>query len=284
MARLRLRPEAVAVWPALAVGAIGAAALAYNANAVWLVLCLVLAAVGGGAAVSLRRLRGVRIEVPPPPVVFAGEPAQLDVGIELPAPMGGVLIQVDAEAQRTPSARGWHRMRIDLGPRVRGIAPLGLVRASTSFPMGVVRCEAAFAVATPLVVAPHPAGRRLHPAVDEGAHGESRLGTHAADFAGHLAYRPGHRIAGIDWRAAARGQGLLSKQWEGRGSGEVWFDWDACSGDAELRLSQLCRWVCDAHEVGLRFGLRLPGRILPPDHGDAHRRNCLLALAGFRPA
>ena len=34
-----------------------------------------------------------------------------------------------------------------------------------------------------------------------------------------------------------------------------------------------------ADRAELRYGLRLPGVQLPPDHGEAHRRHCLEALA-----
>jgi len=51
--------------------------------------------------------------------------------------------------------------------------------------------------------------------------------------------------------------------------------------DVETRLSQLCRWVLDAEQAGQRYGLRLPGTTLTPDHGPAHQQACLAALAAF---
>ena len=51
--------------------------------------------------------------------------------------------------------------------------------------------------------------------------------------------------------------------------------------DTEARLSRLTRWVLLAHEQGARFGLKLPGVELAPDHGDAHRDRCLRELALF---
>jgi uncharacterized protein (DUF58 family) len=60
------------------------------------------------------------------------------------------------------------------------------------------------------------------------------------------------------------------------------FDWDSLAGlDAEARLSQLCRWVLDAHERREAFGLRLPGLSIPPNIGTAHRQHCLNSLALF---
>ncbi len=62
------------------------------------------------------------------------------------------------------------------------------------------------------------------------------------------------------------------------------FDWDSLPAlDTESRLSQLCRWVIDAHERGEAFGLRLPGSAIEPNIGTAHRERCLDALALFEP-
>jgi uncharacterized protein (DUF58 family) len=47
----------------------------------------------------------------------------------------------------------------------------------------------------------------------------------------------------------------------------------------EQALSRLCAWVLLADKQGLQYGLRLAGQELPPGSGEAHRKNCLQALA-----
>ena len=49
--------------------------------------------------------------------------------------------------------------------------------------------------------------------------------------------------------------------------------------DVETRLSVLARWVIDAEEAGLSWGLRLPGGELPLAHGPAHLHDSLKRLA-----
>ena len=49
----------------------------------------------------------------------------------------------------------------------------------------------------------------------------------------------------------------------------------------EERLSQLARWVLDAHAAGLAYGLRLPGATMELAAGEAQRDRCLEALALF---
>jgi uncharacterized protein (DUF58 family) len=60
------------------------------------------------------------------------------------------------------------------------------------------------------------------------------------------------------------------------------FEWDALQGmDVEARLSQLCRWIEDAHNAGRAYGVKLPGVEIPPNVGSAHRQRCLTSLALF---
>ena len=79
----------------------------------------------------------------------------------------------------------------------------------------------------------------------------------------------------------AREQPLLTKQFSGAGTVQVWLDWDALPPDLgiEARLSRLTRWLLDAHAQGLAYGLRLPGREIPLGQGERQLQDCLEALA-----
>jgi uncharacterized protein (DUF58 family) len=50
----------------------------------------------------------------------------------------------------------------------------------------------------------------------------------------------------------------------------------------EARLARLAAWVLQAERQGADCGLRLPGRELPPQQGERHRRAALDALAEHR--
>jgi uncharacterized protein (DUF58 family) len=113
--------------------------------------------------------------------------------------------------------------------------------------------------------------------------------THGAgqeDFAGLRSYHPGDSPRHIAWKAAARGEALLTKQFSGRAASELWLDWRATPDTLTLdgRLSRLARWAIDAHAAGLSFGLRLPDMTIPPAPGDAQRHRCLEALALYKAA
>jgi uncharacterized protein (DUF58 family) len=98
------------------------------------------------------------------------------------------------------------------------------------------------------------------------------------------AYRAGDTPKQIAWKALAREQGLLTKEFSAMASSELWLDWDeAHAPDIESRLSILCHWVLQAERFGQSYGLRLPGTVVRPARGEAHRARCLEALALFDP-
>ena len=76
---------------------------------------------------------------------------------------------------------------------------------------------------------------------------------------------------------------MLFRSTAGTASRALWLDWADAAGaagtDTEHRLSRLAAWVLLADREGLDCGLRLPGRDLPPQQGDAHRRAALDLLA-----
>jgi uncharacterized protein (DUF58 family) len=61
---------------------------------------------------------------------------------------------------------------------------------------------------------------------------------------------------------------------------ELWLDFmQAGALGAEQKLSRLCAWILQADKLGLNYGLRLPGLEIKPSSGEAHKRQCLEALA-----
>ena len=102
------------------------------------------------------------------------------------------------------------------------------------------------------------------------------------DFTGLREFHAGDSPRHVDWKAVARGQGWYIKQFGGGAKASTWLEWDALAGMAtEARLSVLCRWVLDAEQGGLHYGLRLPGETIAPGSGEAHQHRCLKALAVF---
>jgi len=164
----------------------------------------------------------------------------------------------------------------------RGLMPIGLFSLQTRFPIGLlytwsqlVRLEQG------CLVYPHPAPSESLPFATIGDDlKEQGEGSRGDDFVGLRQYRAGDSLKHIHWKALARGQGMHTKQFGGGSGEDLWLDWSmAPETEPEAKLSRLCRWALDAEELGLNYGLRLPGREIKPGSGGRHQAQCLQALA-----
>ena len=126
---------------------------------------------------------------------------------------------------------------------------------------------------------PSPAGRpRPSSREDQGDGHRSERGD--SNFTGLRGFVPGDSTRRVAWKASARSNDLLVKQFSGTQESVRWVDWDSLSGmDTEARLSQLTRWCLDLSGAGQSFGLRLPNGFVGIGAGNNHLHECLKALA-----
>ncbi len=175
-------------------------------------------------------------------------------------------------------AQALHRGLLRPGPvLLESRQPFGLFRARR-----LVETEAAclvYPAPTPGVVAMH----RAYGGPKKGGQG-TQGGPGVEEFSGLRAYVPGYAMQRIAWKASLRGQGLLTKEFEGLAGGAFVLDYAALAPlPVEERLSLLCKMALTAGKLGEPFSLRLPGRTLAADSGERHLRACLRELALFSP-
>ncbi|MDE2088924.1 MAG: DUF58 domain-containing protein [Gammaproteobacteria bacterium] len=228
-------------------------------------------------------LRAVRTDA-----VFAGQKARYTLAVDNRdgPPRYAVTLALRGQASQevidVPAAASVTVTLARPAPR-RGVWPMGPLTVSSRFPLGLFRAWAPLQLDLNALVYPRPGPRRPAPLAAHyrlSAAGDRGYGTE--DFVGLRRYHPGDSPRHVSWKAAARGLGLLTKQFGGDRAEELWLDWDRLQGlDTETRLSQMCRWVLDADEAQRRYGLHLPGLTLAPEHGARHRQRCLEALARF---
>jgi uncharacterized protein (DUF58 family) len=168
------------------------------------------------------------------------------------------------------TARGWYRV-----PRVT---------IETRYPVGLLRAWSYILPDATALVYPRPLECALPAPVAMPDRGDAAVGgTGNDDYWGMRPYQPSDSPRHIAWKAAARGETLLTKVFVGHGAFELWLDWDRLPDAAgvEARLSLLTHQVLAAEEANVAYGLRLPGTALEPGLGEAHRDACLKALALF---
>lgn len=223
--------------------------------------------------------------------VFAGEHAVFEITLENHAAFDRVAIGA-AIADSAPvfadiAVQGTASLPIVVGTQRRGILPLGRFRVFTTYPLGLFRAWSSVELDEHCLVYPTPeaADPPLPPASivsgDGGAHGHG-----TEDFAGLRQYHAGDSLRHVAWKAFARGDHLLTKQFSGRAGSELWLDWALIPAQftVEQKLSRLARWILAAEAHGEYYGVRIPGRELAPGSGTRHRDSCLEALALFEIA
>lgn len=218
---------------------------------------------------------------------FAGQDVRFEILLENRAGTSRPRIEVSL-ARATPDvvdvpALGSASARIDVHASQRGRVGLTRFVIATRHPLGLFRAWAVVHPEYSAIAWPRPAERRMPPpGVETDTGGAQDHARGDEDFAGLKPYQAGDSLRRIAWKAYARGQGLHTKQYAGTDVVSHIFDWDTLAGlDMESRLSQLCRWVLDAHDRGEAFGLRLPGSAIEANIGTAHCQRCLTALALF---
>jgi uncharacterized protein (DUF58 family) len=218
--------------------------------------------------------------------VFAGDVAHFGVTVETPAltrysialrrggedPVFADIVEGDPALVVLPAHT-----------RQRGLIPCGRLEVFTRYPVGLFHAWSYVEFQLNVLVYPKPDTSAGSPPAQAGASSEEGIPVPGEEEFNMLrAYRPGDPPKLIAWKALARAQGMLTKEFSAMASSELWIDWSAANApDVERRLSILAHWVIQAESFGQSYGLRLPGVRIPPNRGEAQRRRCLEALALF---
>ena len=234
---------------------------------------------------TFRNLHALTLRAGHPQPVFAGELARFSVNVEN---RGGraryalnLLLGEQSPLTLDLPQNGGQWLNLTLPAGQRGILHPGRITLFTRFPLGLFHAWSYVHLDMPCLVYPRPSDRRGLPRelLDlRGAVGDQ--GSGSDDFAALRSYHPGDSLRHVHWKAAAREQGLLTKQFGGGVTEELWLRWEHTGNlPMEERLSLLTRWILEAEALDLAYGLALPDREFPPERGETHRRRCLGALA-----
>jgi len=222
--------------------------------------------------------------------VFAGDLAGFRVQIENPGSLARMSLALQLSGQEPEyfdvARNGLKDVEAKARAALRGVLYPGRIRIFTTYPLGLFYAWAIVDLDMHCLVYPKPEAGSVSLPPSQAASGEgAACGTGEEDFAGLRTFRPGDSPRRIAWKAFARNEIVLSKQFSGSAASELWLDFgdipDALG--IEGKLSRLARWVIEAEAAGLKYGLRLPGSEYDPDSGALHRGRCLKALALFKP-
>jgi uncharacterized protein (DUF58 family) len=234
-----------------------------------------------------RNLVGLEISFAGVDAVFAGQAAEFRIAItnhsknrrpNLQIYVGNIGSRIDD--LEPGESRVFH---LEVPTHQRGHIRLERFGVRSAFPFELFHAWAWLHMDLRGLVYPKPAKTAPNPPQTQSAHGHRQHDARGEeDFAGLRKFQSGDSPRHVAWKAYARSGDLLSKQFAGADTSSQWFDFELIrSNDIEDRLSILTRWIVDADSTRQDFGLRLPGIEFPPAHGEAHRHQCLEALALF---
>ena len=234
-----------------------------------------------------RNLAGVRLSTAGTDSVFAGEDARFQIAIDNPSAVAryGILAANDSSTAEpiNIAANGRGVVELSVPSTARGLLSLDHLEISSHHPFGLFRAWTHVLLPAQCVIYPKLATRGRTPPIHDteiGGLQDSRVGEE--DFVGLRDFHAGDSPRRIAWKAYARSETLTVKQYAGSAVRTHSFDWNALDGlDTEARLSQLARWIEEAHQVGHAYSLRMPGELITTGVGLAHRARCLTALALF---
>lgn len=217
--------------------------------------------------------------------VFAGEEARFRISLQNDTSQPRFDIVGDCGTSHDGpvdiAAGGTAMLHLHVPATARGWVELKRFSIATSHPGNLFRAWTWIHMDARCLVYPEPAprGRPLPSGTD--AHGtRPAINREEDDFAGLRDAAPGDPPRRMAWKAYARSDQLLVKEFSGGAERPCLFDWhDLPELDDERKLSQLARWCLDAAELRRSFGLVLPERKIALGSGDRHLHDCLEALA-----
>ena len=273
-------------------GAIWYAASSQNSAAIYLLLFLLAAVFLVSIPHTLTNLAGVTLRVESPKPAFAGDEICLPVeimnssratryGIEVVLPSSDKIRERVDCIPRDSAAR----LNLRFPARHRGEYKIEQLNLTSCYPLGFVRALKRMGSNQTYLVYPKPAGTSQLP-MKHSRFADSRAEQGSGpndDFAGVRDYVPGESQRHIDWKAVARGQPLMTKEFATETRGAVRLDFiELHHAHVEEKLSQLTLWVIEAERARQPYGLRLPGLEISPAVGQMHFHRCLRALSLFR--
>lgn len=256
-------------------------ALNYANNAALLLTCLLGAATAASMLVAFRNLDGLRLRSARAAHAVAGEPIELTLSFDSNRTRDAIRVDLEhrciAFAVETDTTA---EIRLHLATMDRGWLPIPRLRVWTSWPLGLFRAWSWLHPEQSVLV--WPRAEANGPPPNTPADDAQRMQLHRGDELAALRdYRAGDPQRHIAWKASARHDHLLVKNFEQPQSRPQWqLDWRRLPElDAEARVARLARWLNEAHAQRRSYSLWLPGEEIAGSSGLLHYTHCMNALA-----
>lgn len=263
----------------LAVMLVGA--LNYANNAALLLTCLLGASSAASMLVAFRTLDGLRLSHIRAGHAVAGQSIELTIAFDSSRSRNAIRLDLaDSRIAFALEANTSAQVKLTLPTVQRGWQPLPRLRLWSSWPLGLFRAWSWLHPDQSVLVWPRPetAGPSPHAPANDARHMRLHRGD---ELAALRDYRVGDPQRHIAWKASARHDNLMVKDFEQPQSRPQWqLDWRQLGGlDNEARIARLARWLNEAQAQRCSYSLWLPGNEIASSSGPLHYAHCMNALA-----
>ena len=236
---------------------------------------------------TYRNLSGLTISAIGIEPCFAGDNASIEIAVSCAPKQSKIALQLgwdkhDTVAFNLLQTHSVHQI-LTYPTEKRGYFSPPSLTIATYFPTGFAVAWSYIALDMRGLVYPKP---QDYPFVQQGAASDLKtedgieIANGTNEFGGVRDYQIGDSPKHIHWAKYAQTNKLYTKAFVDYGSHDVWLDWQQLHlASTEAKLSYLCFQVLAFSQAQRQFGLKLPQLTLAPNKGEAHKNQCLRALA-----
>lgn len=258
-------------------------AVGYANNLIYIFVFFLISVGFTGILVTNRNIQDLQFENIKGTDIFANEDSELTLEIKNTSArdawdVEARLEKTDIASTKTPVAPLAHEeFKIQFMCSHRGLQPLPRIVLESTFPFGLLRAWKVHKPETEILIYPERKGSQNFPQDAIAGEGSQNQGL----FRDHRTFQTADPVSRIDWKASARRQELLVKNFEEPEKPTLHFFWEQTShlANHEDRISQLALWVDAAEKTGHTYSLSVGTQDIPPSRGLLHWRDCQGTLA-----
>ena len=224
--------------------------------------------------------------------VFAGDSITIPLEVTLPNDKTRSRFSLGLSMPDIPSldktsfdlhAQEKHICEFHIHTQHRGYISCPRLTLDSRYPIGLLRAWSNLLFDKQYLVYPRPLNSQELISLDsEHEEGIGDLGKGHDEFSELREKQISDPYTHVHWKAYARSDVLLVKEYGGGRSPELILKWDDFPQyTTEKRLSLFTRLLLDANHAKQPFALQLPGKHIALSQGEAHLHQCLKALALF---
>jgi uncharacterized protein (DUF58 family) len=258
-------------------------AVGYANNLIYIFVFFLISVGFTGILVTNRNIQHLEFENIKGPDMFANEEGELTLEIHNTSAreswdVEARLEKTDVASDKTPVAPLTNEeLRIFFTSPHRGLQRLPRIVLESTFPFGLLRAWKVFSPDVEILIFAERKGSQNFPQDSIIGEGTQNQGL----FRDHRLFQTADPIGRIDWKASARRQEILVKNFEEPEKPTLHFSWDQTKhlGTHEDRISQLALWIDEAERTGHTYSLSVGHQEIPPTRGLLHWRDCQGTLA-----